>query len=83
MSDANWRLSVAQVKGRDGYASWGMHRDLHEAKGSLWQHYWTRSLHRRQQNVNTNLGTRIIWESQALPLPSCCFRPIEVADDSS
>jgi hypothetical protein len=58
MSDANRRLSAAQVMGRDGYASWGMHRDLHEAKGGLWQHRWTRSLHRTQQNVKTHLGTR-------------------------
>ena len=42
MSDANRRLSAAQVMGGDGYASWGMHRDLLEAKGGPWQHRWTR-----------------------------------------
>ena len=35
MSHANRRLPAAQVMGRDGYASWGMHRNLHEAKGGL------------------------------------------------
>ena len=74
MSDAN-RLSAAQVMGRAEHASWGMHRDLLEAKGGLWQHRWTRSLHRIQQNVKSYLGTRRIWESQALPLHSCCARP--------
>ena len=45
----------------------GVHLDLLEAKGGLWQHRWTRSLHRIQQNVWSILATRIVWESQALP----------------
>ena len=75
MSDANRRLSAAHVMGRCGFASWAMHCNLHEAKGSLWHRKWSRSLHKRQQNVKTHLCTRIIWESQAMPLPGCCARP--------
>ena len=82
MSDTNGRLSAAQAMGRDAHASWGMHHDLLEVKGGLWQHRWTRSLHRIQQNVKFYLATWMIWESQSLPLPSCCVRPIKVADDS-
>ena len=74
MSDANRRLSAAQVMGRDGHALWGMHRDLLEGKGGLWRHRETKSLHRIQQSVKSYLATRRIWESQALPLPSCCAR---------
>ena len=44
-----------------GYALWGMHRDLHEVKGGLWQHRWTRSLQTTQHNVQFCLGTGIIW----------------------
>ena len=47
MSDANRCLSVAKVMGTHGYASWGMHYDLHEEKGGLRQHRSTRSLQRR------------------------------------
>ena len=35
MSGTNRRLSAAQVTGREGYASWGMHRDLLPLAASL------------------------------------------------
>ena len=60
---------TVSLMGREGHASWGMHRDLLEVKGGLWQHRWTRSLHRIQQNVWSILATRLVWESQALPSP--------------